>query len=282
MIKLFVSDIDGTLLTNRYEYENGISDRNLSALERLQKNNIHIALATGRHHDCLSRYQKHKNLQFDTVANTGAYVYFNKKIIYKKYFTKRMILRMLDDFPEIRHKLIFSDMKVRKVFYSTAEAEEFVKRINTDTLYTNFGEIIKVGVKEFLMSSNWLPPIQILCSLDNPTEVSLCLSRFSEWGKGKINAVRSDNNTIDIVRSPGCKSHGIKIIMRRLNIKTNEVAGIGDSYNDIGMLNICAEKFCMATANDEVKKHAKMIVNDVSEAAEIVLSMNDKERIGAK
>ncbi len=282
MIKLFVSDIDGTLLTSQNEYKDGISNNNLIALDELQRNNVHVVLATGRHHNYLSNYIKHRDLQLDTVANNGAYVYFKNEIIYKRTFTREMIKQIINNFSEIKHKLIFSDIKARKVFFSTDDAKRFEEKEINENSHMNFGEIIPIGINEFLTSNDWLPPTQIFCHFDNQNEVSRYLGLLNKWGEGKIHMVRSDHNSIDIMRQPGCKSYGIKIIAKKLDIKDSEVAGIGDSYNDIDMLDMFAEKFCMANAEDQVKSYAKIIVNSVSEAAGIVLNMNYKERVGIR
>lgn len=62
-----------------------------------------------------------------------------------------------------------------------------------------------------------------------------------------------------------------------MKIKKEEIAGIGDSYNDIDMLSMFEQRFCMMSANDEVKKNTKT-VGSVKEAVEIVLEMNCQEQ----
>lgn len=280
MIKLFVSDIDGTLLTNVDEYENGISDRNLDALTELQRNNVRILLATGRHHNFLPSYPKHRDFWMDTVANNGAYVYFNHEIIYKNLFTKTKIRSLLNDFPEIKHKIVLSDMNTRKVFYSPADADIFFR--GQGGFSKSFGEVIPVGIEEYLESSAWVPPSQIFCHFNDPEETHLYESLLNERYQGKIRAVSTVSKVIDLMCSPGCKSFGIQMVAEKMGIKADEIAVVGDSFNDVDMLCAYDLSFCMSNAKEEIKKYAKSVVGGVEDAAKIVLNMNSMDRIKKK
>ncbi len=80
MIKLAVSDVDGTLLTKGSK----IDDGTLDAIEKLKESGIHTAVASGRTYGSLEKLfaRVEKNLYF--ICCDGAVTVYNGKVIYSK------------------------------------------------------------------------------------------------------------------------------------------------------------------------------------------------------
>jgi HAD superfamily hydrolase (TIGR01484 family) len=68
--KLFVADMDGTLLNDNKE----LSDRDLQMIKKLQDFGIKFAVATGRHDSMIKSYLKHLNLHVPVISCNGAIV----------------------------------------------------------------------------------------------------------------------------------------------------------------------------------------------------------------
>ena len=60
-------------------------------------------------------------------------------------------------------------------------------------------------------------------------------------------------------------------------LENHEIATIGDSPNDINMLDGIQYSFVMKNSSDSVKKHANYIVSSVSEAIGIINKINGVE-----
>ena len=68
MIRLFASDMDGTLLNDK----GYISDRTINAVKKLQKHGIHFIVNTGRDYHAAKRELDAASLSCDMICHSGA------------------------------------------------------------------------------------------------------------------------------------------------------------------------------------------------------------------
>ena len=71
MIRLFASDMDGTLLNDK----GYISDRTINAVKKLQKHGIHFIVNTGRDYHAAKRELDAASLSCDMICHSGACTY---------------------------------------------------------------------------------------------------------------------------------------------------------------------------------------------------------------
>lgn len=64
------------------------------------------------------------------------------------------------------------------------------------------------------------------------------------------------------------KEKGIQAYLEYNNIPITDAAVIGDSQNDIGMMQLVQKSFCMQHGHPKAKKAAYKVVCSVSEAIE--------------
>ena len=86
-----------------------------------------------------------------------------------------------------------------------------------------------------------------------------CYKFLRENLRGKLKAVTSGFNTIDLILQDCNKASGIKKIIERKKISPAECAAFGDGENDIEMLKFCGQSYAMANAAQNVKISAKNI-----------------------
>ena len=67
MIRLFASDMDGTLLNDK----GYISDRTINAVKKLQKHGIHFIVNTGRDYRAAKRELDAASLSCDMICTVG-------------------------------------------------------------------------------------------------------------------------------------------------------------------------------------------------------------------
>ena len=95
MIKLIVTDIDGTLLP---EGTNEINPEIFSLIRNLKDQGIHFVVASGRHKSCIDKmFEPVKNDIFYITSN-GAYIGTYSKKMTVSDFTPEILQQLFDDF----------------------------------------------------------------------------------------------------------------------------------------------------------------------------------------
>ena len=87
----------------------------------------------------------------------------------------------------------------------------------------------------------------------------------------------SGPRSIEIGPKGNTKGNAIKMIMEKENLKENEVAFIGDSYNDVSGFEVCKYSFAMSHADDFIKNRAAFVVDSVADAVEKVIKINKEK-----
>ena len=82
--------------------------------------------------------------------------------------------------------------------------------------------------------------------------------------------VHHNVNNLDIAPKGCSKGNAIASLPNYLPVRFEDIYVIGDSYNDISMLASTPNAFTFHSSPDEVKAHAKYLVNSLSEAIEII------------
>jgi hydroxymethylpyrimidine pyrophosphatase-like HAD family hydrolase len=87
----------------------------------------------------------------------------------------------------------------------------------------------------------------------------------------------SAENTINIVPKGVSKRRSIEYVCNILGLNEDEIATIGDSPNDINMLEGIKYSFAMYNSRESVKKSANYTVKSVADAIEIIKKINGVE-----
>ena len=77
-----------------------------------------------------------------------------------------------------------------------------------------------------------------------------------------VEVVGTGMGTLEINAAGVCKGSTLLHLCRILNIDPSEAIAVGDSYNDINMLEVVGLPVAVANANDEVKKICRAVVPD--------------------
>lgn len=283
-IKLFISDLDGTLLKSgnprteeELNWSEEVSINNINGVEKLQKNNVKFGIATGR----MLGQVEHVIEQIDNniecvITQNGNYIYDQQlKLIKESCFNVRENLKIIKYIRDFGFKPFFLDKET----------------IYIDLRYINYDNI--VSLKEFYKNNyiqmlNWNNPWEIEHSTIRPGMVSIEISRLKESQKLDLaNVIQEDLDftkvsisspfVIDIYPAKSSKYNAISEYIKLHDIKEDEVAYIGDSGNDVSCFEKFKYSYCMSHSRSDVKEHAAVIVDSVSDAIEHVLKINNEE-----
>lgn len=277
MIKLFAFDIDGTLLDNNSK----VTDESREALKKLDDAGIKIVLASGRVFPSIKYNQKLLGIPGPIVATNGSLISLDGRKIYKSYYIEDDLLKKLYEFC-LEYKMDFH-------FYD--EDNYYTNRLNLDRIKhlkidNDFGMnyqvdlIIKNDPVSYLINQG-KKAIKFQISGIDEKEISKekiidLLDR--DYGKD-LYITASGDSLLEIGNKNATKWTSIEEICDKLGIYTNEVAAIGDAYNDIPMVKGAGLGFAMGNAKDKLKEVADVIVADnesggALEAVNYVLEVN--------
>lgn len=249
MIKLILSDIDGTFLTN----DKKTPKLHAEALEILKKRGIEFAFVSARMPEAIYPITDALKMPHTAVISYsgGLVLTADEKVL----FDKKM---PLDD-----AKNIFSAMKTRwndisLNFYTGRRwfVEKFDANIEREAGITE----APVYVKKFddLLAENVSPnKIMVICAPETCKEMETVLSgEFSA-----LNVVRSAPHLLEIMDKSVSKATGIEILLKHYGIALDEAIAFGDNYNDTEMLNLIPQSVAMANSPDEIKKIASAVTD---------------------
>lgn len=277
MIKLFAFDIDGTILDSKSR----LTESSKIALSKLDDAGIKVVLASGRVFSSVRHNQSIAGISGPIVATNGSVISLDGENIYKTYPLTESNLRDLYNF-SVEYKLDFH-------FYD--EKNYYTNRLNLDKInHLKINNDYGMNYQANLIYSN--DPVNYL--LDQGKEAfKFQISGFDkkefskeamvdilekEFGEN-LYITSSSQSQIEIGNRNATKRSSIEEICKMLGIYNNEVAAIGDAYNDIPMVRGAEIGFAMGNAIDDLKKASDKLVADndsggILEAVNHILEAN--------
>jgi len=236
MIKDIFCDLDGTL------YRDGISPKDIEAINEARLNGINFNIATGR-------VYKHSVNILKEVASGGYLICENGSYIY-------------DPDGNCIHKTSLTDEQIKKII-DIYRSLDYIDP-SDDVIYFKYRDSY----------DNRVGNIGILSPDKN--KLNRLVERYREELNMDLEVYLSSETTINIVPAHVSKFEAIKYICKKENTALNEVVTIGDSPNDISMLKNIKMSFAMDDAMDIVKKEATFSAPSVADAIKMVIDYNEE------
>ena len=242
MIKMIVSDMDGSLLDEK----NQLPPDFFSVLDQIEKKGIRFVVASGRSYYTLYDNFTPRSDDIYYIADNGTCVVENGEITYKNVMTREDIIRILDvgnKIPGIhmilcgaKSSYVLNDpwmLEMMELYYS--------KRMIVKDLSEVKDEIFKIGICGSVEAVQNAHPIFV--------------SMFSK----ELSVVLSGSVWIDIMNRDASKGKALSRMQEQLGITPKETMAFGDFYNDIEMLQQAHYSFVMENANEDMKQHGKFV-----------------------
>jgi Cof subfamily protein (haloacid dehalogenase superfamily) len=246
MIRLLVTDVDGTLLDNNSE----IPELNKQALIDCKKQNIDIILATGKSIGAVIPIIRTLDLKLPQITLNGAVVVdrssnvINAVKIEPSHFysvIKTIKTRGYNPLIALPDGTIFYEKYDRTL--------EVFKDINEPIFKTE--HIEKADYADNCVS------ISVAIREDDPLD-SYLRAKFSDV----LQIVRSGEYFFDILHNDATKGNALGFICNIYGIKKNEIAVFGDSYNDLSMFDHAGLRIAVRNSYPEVIKRADYITEE--------------------
>ena len=248
-IKMFVADIDGTLVKKG----DILSPITKAAIERLHKDGVLIVPASGRPVDRrVIEKAKEWGLSFDfdyligmnggdlydaSTKSTDHYHMLNKD-------TAKRIIDVLYDFGTI-------------IMYKKGYDEVLVNRIDQHVIESEIRNTSNVFVtsKEDMCGFD-IGKLEINYKDEDKQKL---LDLVASVKTDDFETVTSYPGTLEFVHPLLNKGEGVKEIQKRTGIKKEEIISFGDMENDIGLFETAGTSVCMLNGSDIAKSKAKYI-----------------------
>ena len=251
-IKLFVSDIDGTLLPGGSE----ISAKNIEAVQKMVEAGIIVTIATGRMYEATLPVAKKLGVNVPIITYNGALIKtVEGEVLHSEFLPEDIIPQIIDFFREngwhlqtyVNGVVHFVEDNERAKFYEKAQGVAGVY-VGWDGLKKNISGICKM-----------------LSVTSGDEETDKIISMVREKFGDKIKIMKSNPIFAEIVCPGVSKASALKILAKKLGVDRSEVMAIGDSDNDLEMLQAAGQSVAMGDGRESVKKICTYITGNCAD-----------------
>lgn len=273
MIKMVVSDMDGTLLNRDGE----ISPGNLAAIRGLEEKGIEFVIASGRDYRGVYSILDEYHVTCEAILGNGSqYVDRDGKILFSCYMDKAVVKDVVKIF-ESRHipYMIFAT----NGFYTGYEPS-FVRGRFIDRGQRRFGrtgeEFEKGGKREY-MPCNHLQKIEDFDKFLNGDLEIIKVEAFSMEAEEiedarksleeipGISFLSSFDDNVEVTDKGAQKGYILEKVIRQRGLSKDQVMVTGDGMNDLSMFQRFPNSYAPSNACDKIKELAKAVVCDYEE-----------------
>lgn len=263
MIKLIVSDLDGTLL----DHHKKVAQQELDALRKVKEAGVSLCLASGRMNLEMQQVLQEIDHQAHSVSQNGAFIHLlDGTLLQSKLFEPAIANRV--------YELIKASDVVKLICSGDANYIESLSPASDEIQARMFESfIVKSEIEQSLKDAFPICKFSLFGRVENLLEIKALLE---EQLRDQLDIYLADTDCLDIMPHQVSKGSSLLTLTAHLGLKPEEIACFGDSFNDVSMFGITPHSFAMQTAHADVKKHAATTVGSVSEAIAHVFAYNDK------
>ena len=249
-IKLFVTDLDGTLLPKGQN----VPDANIKAVRDMVKAGVIFTIATGRMYCASVEIAKNLGVDVPIITYNGALIKsVSGEVFHTDYLDPTLIVEIVN-FCEARqwHLQSYSN---DELYYP--EYNDFAKGYEAAL---NIAKGRAIGWDGLRQCTENVPKLLSISSSAEETakRIEALKAAFGD----KINAIRSNAEYTEITQPQVSKAAALKILADKWNIDNAEVMAIGDSYNDLPMLKAAGHSVAMGNAPADVKAACEFVTDD--------------------
>ncbi len=244
MIKLIITDMDGTLLNDKHELHPDFWE----VEEELHQKNIMLAVASGRqYHNLAVKFEKLKNRMIFFAENGTHVMYKGKELYINKLETEaaHKLVRIGRELPEVQIVLC-----CKNTAYVESREEKFISEIKkyyekleyVDDLTKIEKDILKVTI------CDW-----------KGVEVNSyhAFKKFKDVYKVAIAA----RIFLDITSITANKGNAIKEVQKELGIDSGEIMVFGDYLNDLEMMQNFENSYAMKNAHQKIIEAGRFVTS---------------------
>ncbi|MDK0979129.1 Cof-type HAD-IIB family hydrolase [Clostridium perfringens] len=256
--KLVCIDMDGTLLDSHHR----VSERNKEALKKAIEKGVHIAISTGRVFPSARIYGNIIGVNAPLICSNGSYIKDKNtdEVIFKSTLDRETYFKICDIINKYKFLAyvdstdgLIADTDIpeddsHRLMNSWVDEEEKIKFYKYDDLRDAYDEHGEDILKFIIIKKEEGPNIEeAKDEFEGLEGVDLV---YASWG-----------GCIEIMKKGTSKGSAVKALADKLRISLEEVICIGDSGNDVSMLEEAGLSVVMGNAPDFIKEYGDYITD---------------------
>ena len=259
-IRVIATDMDGTLLDPKGQLD---LPRLEKILDKLDQRGIRFVIATGNEIHRMRQLLGHLAERVVLVVANGARIFENNELIQAQTWDDAMVDRALAHFKgrECQDQFVVTAMNGGFVKEGTVftELDKFMTPEMIEKLYQRMN-----FVDEF--DSSLFGGVLKMSMVVGEERLDSVLQEVNDLFDGRVRAVSSGYGCIDILQDGIHKAWGLVELLKRWNLKPEQIMAFGDSENDIEMLELAGISYAMENAEEAVKRVATKVAPANSQA----------------
>jgi 5-amino-6-(5-phospho-D-ribitylamino)uracil phosphatase len=228
-IRLVALDMDGTLLNEKHE----VSEANRNAIKEAQEKGVYVVLSTGRTLKTCQDHAESLELTSYLVTVNGSEIWDEKREIVERNFVSTELIQWMWELSK-QHKTNFWAISTEK----------------------NWSD----EMPEDITGAEWL---KFGFNIEDDAVREIILKELQD--KGEFEISNSSPQNIEVNPAGINKAKGLKIVCKRLGIEMKNVMAVGDSLNDLAMIQEAGMGIAMGNAQDIVKEAADWVTTSNTE-----------------
>ena len=240
-VRLFVSDLDGTMLPDG----NVVSAENIAAVRRAVEAGGTVTIATGRMFEAALPVAKALGVDVPIISYNGALIKSPSGHIYEEHLIDPLLTRDILTFCKERGWYIQSYSGGVLRYAEACEESRFYENsqkltgmaVGWDGLYAHVAGNCKL----------------LLVTEGREVTIKRAETLLSAFGT-QVDVTRSADCLIEIVPKGISKASALQSLAAKLGIPIEETMAIGDAYNDLPMLKAAGKSVAMGNAFPEIKE----------------------------
>lgn len=258
-IKLVALDLDGTLFDN----SSRISKRNLTAIRSITDKGIHVVISTGRPFEGIPFDQiKGTGINYAITANgSGIYEISTGKCLYENAMDEELVTPILNF---LLTRDIHMDAFIGGKGYTPIQCVETAQKLTVPSSIKNYIITTRTRLDNILqfihenqlkvqkMTLNFYPAADGTL-IDHETVRKFLVSNPS------ITTVCGGYNNLEFTRADANKGVGLRKLAEILGVNPDATMAIGDTENDLAIIEAAGIGVAMGNATDAVKARADYV-----------------------
>ena len=271
-IRVIATDMDGTLLDPKGQLD---LPRLEKILDKLDQCDIRFVIATGNEVHRMRQLLGHLAERVVLVVANGARIFENDELLQAQTWDDAMVDKALGHFKgrECQDQFVVTAMNGGFVKKGTVftELDKFMTPEMIEKLYQRMN-----FVDEF--DSSLFGGVLKMSMVVGEERLDSVLQEVNDLFDGRVRAVSSGYGCIDILQDGIHKAWGLVELLKRWNLKPEQIMAFGDSENDIEMLELAGISYAMENAEEAVKEIATKVAPANSQAGVYQVLENWLER----
>lgn len=253
-IKLLALDLDDTLLDSGLR----ISPDCIAAIQEVRARGVRVTISTGRMYQSALPYANQLKIDVPLITYQGAWVKNSQteEVLYYKPVPFELAKQTMTFFREFGVH-----------YHSYYHDELCMEQLSEEgRYYSRLAGVKPIIIEDLIAALEQNEAIKIMAITDNASVLlemeSVLRERFSQH----LYITRSKPFFLEVMSRQASKANALQVIADHYGIDRKEVMAVGDSYNDIDMIEWAGLGVAMGNAFDPVKEAADYVTTSNDEA----------------